>query len=126
MLWCGAVQAKSFHDELQDTLQQLSEIDAQLATSQPVGGLPETAKKQLEQFQVCDYCACDFCLFLHCVAKDELCKCLTTFFFFFYLPIRLIIFLLFFLLLLFSSFSSLLVLLTLAAVPLRPKVITVC
>ena len=69
MLWCGAVQAKSFHDELQDTLQQLSEIDAQLATSQPVGGLPETAKKQLEQFQVCDYCACDFCLFLHFVAN---------------------------------------------------------
>jgi len=46
------VQAKSFHDELQDTLQQLSEIDAQLVTSQPVGGLPETARKQLEQLQV--------------------------------------------------------------------------
>jgi len=51
---CACVQAKSFHDELQDTLQQLSEIDAQLATSQPVGGLPETAKKQLEQLQVSD------------------------------------------------------------------------
>jgi len=47
-------QAKSFHDELQDTLQQLSEIDAQLVTSQPVGGLPETARKQLEQLQVSD------------------------------------------------------------------------
>lgn len=46
------MQAKSFHDELQDTLQQLSEIDAQLVTSQPVGGLPETARKQLEQLQV--------------------------------------------------------------------------
>ena len=46
-------QAKSFHDELQDTLQQLSEIDAQLMTSQPVGGLPDTARKQLEQLQVC-------------------------------------------------------------------------
>jgi len=46
------MQAKSFRDELQDTLQQLSEIDAQLATSQPVGGLPDTARKQLEQFQV--------------------------------------------------------------------------
>jgi len=50
------VQAKSFHDELQDTLQQLSEIDAQLITSQPVGGLPETARKQLEQFEVCNIC----------------------------------------------------------------------
>jgi len=56
---CVNVKAKSFHDELQDTLQQLSEIDAQLATSQPVGGLPETAKKQLEQFQVNDV---HFCL----------------------------------------------------------------
>jgi len=46
------MQAKSFYDELQDTLQQLSEIDAQLVTSQPVGGLPDTARKQLEQFQV--------------------------------------------------------------------------
>ena len=50
------VQAKSFHDELQDMLQQLSEVDAQLVTSQPVGGLPETAKKQLEQFQVSGVC----------------------------------------------------------------------
>jgi len=47
------VQAKSFHDELQETLQQLGEIDAQLVTSQPVGGLPDTARKQLEQLQVC-------------------------------------------------------------------------
>ena len=52
------VQAKSFHDELQDTLQQLSEIDAQLVTSQPVGGLPETARKQLEQLQVSIVCFC--------------------------------------------------------------------
>jgi len=53
---CVCVQAKSFHDELQDMLQQLSEVDAQLVTSQPVGGLPETAKKQLEQFQVSGVC----------------------------------------------------------------------
>jgi len=53
-----SVQAKSFHDELQDTLQQLSEIDAQLVTSQPVGGLPETARKQLEQLQVSNVWFC--------------------------------------------------------------------
>jgi hypothetical protein len=33
-------------------LQNLGEIDAQLLTAQPVGGLPETAKKQLDEFNV--------------------------------------------------------------------------
>jgi hypothetical protein len=46
------LQAKSFHGELQDMLQNLGEIDAQLLTAQPVGGLPETAKKQLDEFNV--------------------------------------------------------------------------
>lgn len=49
---CHLFQAKSFHGELQDLVQQLSEIDAHLATAQPVGGLPETAKKQLDEFMV--------------------------------------------------------------------------
>lgn len=46
-------QAKSFHGELQDVLQQLGEIDGHLTTAPPVGGLPETAKKQLDEFSVC-------------------------------------------------------------------------
>ena len=46
------VQAKGFHGELQDMLLRLSEIDGQLITSQPVGGLPDTAKEQLERFMV--------------------------------------------------------------------------
>lgn len=46
------VQAKAFHDELQDVLVRLGEIDAHLMTSHPVGGLPETAKEQLEKFMV--------------------------------------------------------------------------
>ena len=43
-------QAKSFHGELQDMLLRLSEIDGQLITAQPVGGLPETAREQLDKF----------------------------------------------------------------------------
>ena len=43
-------EARGFHGDLQDMLQRLAEIDAQLATSQPFGGLPETAKDQLERF----------------------------------------------------------------------------
>ncbi len=33
-------------------LLRLSEIDGQLITAQPVGGLPETAREQLEKFMV--------------------------------------------------------------------------
>ena len=47
-------EATSFSEELQDMLQRLSEIDAQMITSKPVGGLPETAKEQLEKFMVSD------------------------------------------------------------------------
>ena len=46
-------EATSFQDELQDMLQRLGEIDGQLITSKPVGGLPETAKEQLDRFMVC-------------------------------------------------------------------------
>ena len=45
-------EAKSFNDELQDMKARLVEIDGQLATNKPVGGLPETAKQQLEKFMV--------------------------------------------------------------------------
>lgn len=43
-------EAKHFHDELQDLLVRLSEIDGQMITSKPVGGLPESAKEQLDKF----------------------------------------------------------------------------
>ena len=36
--------------QITDTLLWLSEVDSQLVTSKPVGGLPETAKEQLERF----------------------------------------------------------------------------
>lgn len=62
MMLC--VQAKSFHGELQDMLQNLGEIDAQLATAQPVGGLPETAKKQLDEFEASWHLILLTCLFI--------------------------------------------------------------
>jgi Ca2+-binding EF-hand superfamily protein len=36
--------------ELQDLLEWMSEMDARLATTKPVGGLPETAQEQLNKF----------------------------------------------------------------------------
>ena len=45
-------QAQSFHGELHDTLARLADIDGQLITTKPVGGMPETAKEQLEKFMV--------------------------------------------------------------------------
>lgn len=45
-------EGQGFYGELQDMLGRLSEIDGQLVTSKPVGGLPETAKDQLEKFLV--------------------------------------------------------------------------
>ncbi|XP_022254698.1 microtubule-actin cross-linking factor 1-like [Limulus polyphemus] len=43
-------EAVSFNQEIQDLLLWLSDVDCQLATSKPVGGLPETAREQLNRF----------------------------------------------------------------------------
>ncbi|XP_076320048.1 microtubule-actin cross-linking factor 1, isoforms 1/2/3/4/5-like isoform X3 [Tachypleus tridentatus] len=43
-------EAVAFNQEIQDLLLWLSDVDSQLATSKPVGGLPETAKEQLNRF----------------------------------------------------------------------------
>lgn len=45
-------EAKSFNDDLQDMLAKLTDIDGQLITTKPVGGLPETSKEQLERFML--------------------------------------------------------------------------
>lgn len=45
-------EAKTFSDDLQDMLSRLCEIDGQLITSKPVGGLPDTAREQLQKFMV--------------------------------------------------------------------------
>lgn len=42
--------AQAFNAEIQDLLLWLSDIDAALNTSKPVGGLPETAQEQLNRF----------------------------------------------------------------------------
>ncbi|KAG8192780.1 hypothetical protein JTE90_019099 [Oedothorax gibbosus] len=42
--------AQLFNQEIQDLLMWLSDIDSQLVSSKPVGGLPETAREQLNRF----------------------------------------------------------------------------
>lgn len=42
--------AQRFHAEIQDLLSWLGDIDGVIASSKPVGGLPETATEQLERF----------------------------------------------------------------------------
>ena len=43
-------ESQNFQSDLQDALLWLSEIEGQLVTSKPFGGLPETAREQLEKF----------------------------------------------------------------------------
>ncbi|XP_025411352.1 dystonin isoform X7 [Sipha flava] len=43
-------EAQRFAVEIQDLLSWLGEVDGVIATSKPVGGLPETASEQLERF----------------------------------------------------------------------------
>lgn len=43
-------EAKSFTGELQDLLLHLSDLEGNLISSTQIGGLPETAKEQLERF----------------------------------------------------------------------------
>ncbi len=43
-------EAQSFNQEIQDMLLWLNDVDAALSQSKPVGGLPETAKDQLDKF----------------------------------------------------------------------------
>ncbi|KAL6099375.1 macf1 [Pungitius sinensis] len=46
----GALQqAEGFHGELEEFLQWLRRTDSQLSAAKPTGGLPETAREQLEQ-----------------------------------------------------------------------------
>uniref|UniRef100_A0A0B7BLJ0 Dystonin n=2 Tax=Arion vulgaris TaxID=1028688 RepID=A0A0B7BLJ0_9EUPU len=43
-------EARNFTEKLQGVLMKISDLDGQMITSQPVGGLPETAKEQLQAF----------------------------------------------------------------------------
>lgn len=45
-------QAEGFHGELEEFLQWLRRTDSQLSAAKPTGGLPETAREQLQQHVV--------------------------------------------------------------------------
>ncbi|XP_044277498.1 dystonin isoform X19 [Varanus komodoensis] len=61
------IQAQGFHGEVEDLQQWLTETERQLLASKPVGGLPETAKEQLNTHM--ELCAAF-------EAKEETYKCL--------------------------------------------------
>ena len=46
------LQSKLFGDEANRLLHFLKDMDSQLSSAQPVGGLPETAKEQLDRHNV--------------------------------------------------------------------------
>ena len=51
-------QAQGFTGELQDVLLKINDLEGQLITSKPVGGMPETAKDQLDKFMVSPLSVC--------------------------------------------------------------------
>ncbi|KAM9616195.1 dystonin isoform 11-T12 [Morphnus guianensis] len=61
------IQAQGFHGEVEDMQQWLTDTERQLLASKPVGGLPETAKEQLNTHM--ELCAAF-------EAKEETYKCL--------------------------------------------------
>ncbi|XP_037989923.1 dystonin isoform X29 [Motacilla alba alba] len=61
------IQAQGFHGEVEDLQQWLTETERQLLASKPVGGLPETAREQLNAHM--ELCAAF-------EAKEETYKCL--------------------------------------------------
>ncbi|XP_074905436.1 dystonin isoform X7 [Buteo buteo] len=61
------IQAQGFHGEIEDMQQWLTDTERQLLASKPVGGLPETAKEQLNTHM--ELCAAF-------EAKEETYKCL--------------------------------------------------
>lgn len=46
------LQAEGFHGELEEFLQWLRRTESQLSAAKPTGGLPETAREQLQQHEV--------------------------------------------------------------------------
>lgn len=47
-------KAQSFHCEIEDFLLELTRMETQLSASKPTGGLPETAREQLDTHMVID------------------------------------------------------------------------
>lgn len=48
-----SLQAKGFHGEIEDLQQWLTDTERHLLASKPLGGLPETAREQLNAHMVC-------------------------------------------------------------------------
>ncbi|PAA57559.1 hypothetical protein BOX15_Mlig009556g1 [Macrostomum lignano] len=44
-------ESRAYHADVQELAQDLANLDAQLATSEPIGGLPDSAKQQLAKFE---------------------------------------------------------------------------
>lgn len=45
-------KAQGFHSEIEDFLLELTKMETQLSASKPTGGLPETAREQLDTHMV--------------------------------------------------------------------------
>lgn len=50
---CIVLQAQGFHGEMEDMQQWLKDTERQLLASKAVGGLPDTAREQLNAHLVC-------------------------------------------------------------------------
>lgn len=50
---CIVLQAQGFHGEIEDMQQWLKDTERQLLASKAVGGLPDTAREQLNAHLVC-------------------------------------------------------------------------
>lgn len=48
-------KAQGFHSEIEDFLLELTRMETQLSASKPTGGLPETAREQLDTHMVIDF-----------------------------------------------------------------------
>ena len=64
-------EALEYQSSLNDMVQRLSEIDGQLSMSKLVGGLPETAKEQLEEFMVSMFYILEVLLHVHDYLKKH-------------------------------------------------------
>ena len=52
LLMCLFSKAQGFHSEIEDFLLELTRMETQLSASKPTGGLPETAREQLDTHMV--------------------------------------------------------------------------
>lgn len=49
-------KAQGFHSEIEDFLLELTRMESQLSAAKPTGGLPETAREQLDAHMVMVFC----------------------------------------------------------------------